>query len=93
MSSLTKLRASGTDANVQVRGVSPLALEVRANVRVAEGRFFRPGLAELVVGRNAATIYRGLSLGDVVDFGGQEWQVVGIMDARQGDLQVERKVQ
>jgi putative ABC transport system permease protein len=76
-----KLASSGTDANVQVRGVSPLALEVRANVRVAEGRFFRPGLAELVVGRNAATIYRGLSLGDVVDFGGQEWQVVGIMDA------------
>jgi putative ABC transport system permease protein len=76
-----KLASSGTDANVQVRGVSPLALEVRAHVRVAEGRFFRPGLAELVVGRNAASIYRGLSLGDAVDFGGQEWQVVGIMDA------------
>jgi putative ABC transport system permease protein len=76
-----QLASSGTDANVQVRGVSPLALEVRPNVRVADGRFFRPGLAELVVGRNAAAIYRGLSLGDAVDFGGQTWYVVGIMDA------------
>jgi len=76
-----QLASSGTDANVQVRGVSPSALAVRPTVRVAEGRFFRPGLAELVVGRNAAAIYRGLSLGDAVDFGGQAWQVVGIMDA------------
>ena len=76
-----QLASSGTDANVQVRGVSPLALEVRPNIRVADGRFFRPGLAELVVGRNAAAIYRGLALGDAVDFGGQAWQVVGIMDA------------
>jgi putative ABC transport system permease protein len=76
-----QLASSGTDANVQVRGVSPAALDVRPTVRVSEGRFFRPGLAELAVGRNAAAIYRGLKLGDAVDFGGQTWQVVGIMDA------------
>jgi putative ABC transport system permease protein len=76
-----QLASSGTDANVQVRGVSPSALAVRPTVRLAEGRFFRPGLAELVVGRNAAAIYRGLAFGDAVDFGGQTWQVVGIMDA------------
>jgi putative ABC transport system permease protein len=76
-----QLVSSGTDANVQVRGVSPTALEVRPSVRVSEGRFFRPGLAELVVGRNAAAIYRGLGLGSAVDFGGQTWRVVGIMDA------------
>ena len=33
------------------------------------------GQCRLVVGRNAAAIYRGLSLGDAVDFGGQTWQV------------------
>ena len=76
-----QLASTGTDANVQVRGVSPAAVAVRPNVRVAQGRFFRPGLAELVVGRNAAQIYRGLELGDAVDFGGQTWRVVGIMDA------------
>lgn len=76
-----QLASSGTDANVQVRGVSPLALAVRPNVRVAKGRFFRPGLAEMVVGRNAAAIYRGLDLGDTIDFGGQAWTVVGITDS------------
>src|SRR5688500_5790106 len=44
------LRESGTDANVQMRGVSRRVLEVRHNVRVAEGRFFEPGLYEIVVG-------------------------------------------
>jgi len=76
-----QLKSSGTDANVQVRGVSPSALGVRPSIRVTDGRFFRPGLAELVVGRNAAAIYRGLELGDAVDFGGQTWQVVGVIDA------------
>jgi len=76
-----QLASSGTDANVQVRGLSPSALAVRPTVRVIEGRFFRAGLAELVVGRNAAAIYRGLAFGDAVDFGGQTWHVVGIMDS------------
>ena len=48
------LRSTGTDANVQVRGVSSNVLMVRPNVKIVEGRMFRPGLAELVVGRNAA---------------------------------------
>jgi putative ABC transport system permease protein len=75
------LRSSGTDANVQARGTSPRALEVRPGIRVAEGRFFTPGIAELVVGRNAARSYAGLGLGERVKFGGLEWAVVGILDA------------
>lgn len=72
---------SGTDANVQVRGVSPLALDVRPNVTVVQGRFFEPGTAEMVVGSNASKVYRGFDLGASVDFGGQTWTVVGILDA------------
>jgi putative ABC transport system permease protein len=75
------LRASGTDANVQVRGVSPRALEVRDSVRVARGRFFAPGLAELVVGRNVAATYVGFDLGSTIRFGGGTWTVVGEFDA------------
>lgn len=75
------LRSSGTEANVQVRGVSPRVLEVRDNVRLAAGRFFRPGVAELVVGRGAALSYSGLDLGSSVEFGGGRWTVVGIFDA------------
>ena len=75
------LTKSGTDANVQIRGMTPIALEVRPSVKVVEGRFFEPGLAELVVGSNAVEIYRGLGLGSTVSFGGQDWEVVGIFNA------------
>jgi putative ABC transport system permease protein len=75
------LRSTGTDANVQVRGVSPVALDVRPNIKIVEGRFFQPGLSELVVGRNASHTYTGLTLGSTVRFGGGNWQVVGVFDS------------
>ena len=43
------LKKEGTDANVQIRGVSPRVLGVRDNVKLVEGRFVSPGLAEAVV--------------------------------------------
>ena len=76
-----QLIKSGTDANTQIRGMTPLALEVRPSVTISEGRFFNPGLAELVVGSNAVQNYRGLELGSSIAFGGQDWKVVGIFDA------------
>lgn len=75
------LKASGTDAMIQVRGVSPRALMVRDQVRLAGGRFFQPGVYELVVGKNAANTYGGLELGDTVRLGGGTWTVVGQFDA------------
>ena len=75
------LKSTGTDANVQIRGVSSKALEVRNTVKIAAGRFFQPGLTELVVGKNAARNYSGLALGDTVKFGGGIWRVVGVFDA------------
>ncbi len=75
------LRATGTDANVQVRGVSARVLDVRPNVKIVAGRFFTPGLAELVVGRNAAANYAGFDAGSTIRFGGGTWRVVGVFDA------------
>ena len=75
------LISTGTDANVEVRGVSPNVLEIRKFVKVVEGRMFHPGLDELVVGRNASKTYEGLTVGNTVNFGGGHWQVVGVFDA------------
>jgi putative ABC transport system permease protein len=75
------LLSTGTDANVQVRGVSAKVLEVRTNVKMIKGHFFQPGLMELVVGSNVDKTYAGLSLGDSVKFGGGAWRVVGVFDA------------
>jgi putative ABC transport system permease protein len=75
------LLSTGTDANVLIRGVTPKALAVRNKVKISQGRFFQPGLAELVVGRNVNHTYAGLNLGDTVKFAGQNWLVVGAFDA------------
>src|SRR5437667_1369797 len=75
------LRSTGTDANVELRGVSPNVLAIRGNVKIIEGRMFRPGLSELVVGKNAKATYSGLTLGSTIWLGSSRWQVVGIFDA------------
>ncbi len=75
------LRGTDSDANVQMRGVSPRVRAVRDHIRVAQGRFFQPGLYEIVVGANAARAYAGLDLGASVRIGPGSWRVVGILDA------------
>lgn len=76
------LRSTGTDANVQVRGVTQRVLGVRANVELVEGRFLRPGLAEAVVGRGARDAYAGLDLGATVRIGAGTWTIVGVIDGK-----------
>jgi putative ABC transport system permease protein len=75
------LISTGTDANVQVRGVSANVLQIRTFVKIVQGRTFQPGLSELVVGSNATKTYAGLTLGNTVNFGGGKWKIVGIFDA------------
>jgi putative ABC transport system permease protein len=75
------LRSTGTDANVVFRGVAPNVLTIRSNVKIAEGRMFRHGLNEIVVGKNAKVTYSGLTLGSTIGLGSAQWQVVGVFDA------------
>jgi putative ABC transport system permease protein len=75
------LIATGTDANVQIRGVSPNVLSIRNNLKIAEGRMFQPGLSEVIVGKNATKSYKGLALGDTLSMGDTQWKVVGVFDA------------
>jgi putative ABC transport system permease protein len=75
------MRGTTSDANVQMRGVSPRVLAVRENVRIVQGRFFTPGLYELVVGSNAARAYEGLDFGKTVQIGPGKWKIVGIFNA------------
>jgi putative ABC transport system permease protein len=75
------LLTTGTEANVELRGVSPNVLEIRKQVKIVQGRMFRAGLAEVVVGKNANTTYSGLRLGQSIALGTVRWQVVGIFDA------------
>jgi putative ABC transport system permease protein len=76
------LRETGTDANVSVRGVSPRVLGVRDNVKIVEGRFIQPGLAEAVIGKGARHAYEGLDLGATVRMGAGTWTIVGVFDGK-----------
>jgi putative ABC transport system permease protein len=75
------LRSENGDANVQIRGVSPKALEVRSNIKMVKGRFLQAGLSEVVIGRNVTESYAGVDFGRTVEFGGRAWQIVGVFDA------------
>jgi putative ABC transport system permease protein len=75
------LISTGTDANVQIRGVSPNVLEIRKFVKMSQGRMFNPGMSEIVVGKNASKTYRGLTVGNKIDMAGGHWEVVGVFDA------------
>ena len=73
--------SNGADANVQLRGVSPNVLEIRKQVNIVQGRMFKAGLSELVVGKNATNMYSGLKLGNTISLGSMRWEVVGVFDA------------
>jgi len=82
-------KADGTDANAQLRGVSPNAWELRPQVRVTAGRRFNPGMRELVVGRGAKKQYVGLEVGNQVELANNLWTVVGTFasgDAHDSEL-------
>jgi putative ABC transport system permease protein len=76
------LQRSGTDANVPLRGLTPIALRVRPDLHLAEGRMFTPGTSEIVVGRAASRQFSNLAVGSTVKSGKMTWQVVGIFEAR-----------
>lgn len=74
-------RSNGKPSNVTLRGTSPQGLQLRPQVRVVEGRMFRPGSGEVVAGRAIAAGFQGVTLGGTLRFGGRDWTVVGIFDA------------
>jgi ABC-type lipoprotein release transport system permease subunit len=76
-----RTRAGGRE-NVLVRGVeAAVALHVHDEVRIVEGRMFRPSEGEIVVGRGVAGRYAGAEIGSELFFGRRNWRVVGILES------------
>jgi ABC-type antimicrobial peptide transport system permease subunit len=74
-------RGDNKPSNVVIRGTSATGLALRPQVQVREGRMFRPGTAEIVVGSSIAARFGSASLGSRMSFAQREWTVVGIFDA------------
>lgn len=82
-------KSTGTDANVEVRGVGPQAWALRPNIKIVEGRAFTPGLREMVVGQGACAQFAGLEPGATINLNNQQWTIVGVFesgDAHESEL-------
>lgn len=70
--------------NVTLRGLSPIGIEMRDELKLLHGRWFETGKREVVVGESIAKRFPGAKLGKSIRFGRGDWQVVGIFAAGQG---------
>lgn len=78
-------RDTGTDANVPLRGVRPVAFQVNQAIEICAGRNFEPGRNEAIVGVGAAREFAGLEVGQTIETGRTRWTIVGHFRA-QGSL-------
>src|SRR5277367_198796 len=76
---------TGTDANVTLRGVGLKLSEVRPELKIVEGRMFRPAVRELIAGAGAAKQFRGLIVGSVLHLRNADWTVTGLFTTN-GDV-------
>jgi len=70
-------KSTGLDANVELRGVSERAWELRPALRIVAGRKFQPGLRELIAGKGARSQFAKVDIGSSINLNGQSWTVVG----------------
>ncbi len=80
---LISLNRSGSAqaSNVVIRGTSSAGLQLRPQIRVVDGRLFRPGSSEIIVGSNIAKAYDGTRIGESLHFAQRDWTIVGTFDA------------
>lgn len=82
-------------SNITVRGVEPAAFALRPQLRIVDGRRFRPGLRELIVGRGVTQQFEGARLGETLRMRGSDWIIVGVFesgDANESELWADAEV-
>lgn len=76
---------TGTDSNVTLRGVGLKVLEVRPEIKIIDGRMFRPAVREMIAGAGAARQFRGLTAGSVLRLRNADWTITGVFTSN-GDV-------
>lgn len=74
-------KASGLDANVEIRGVGDEVWKLLPDVKIVGGHKFGPGLRELIVGKGAREQFAGADIGAKLNLNNQEWTIVGAFDS------------
>jgi putative ABC transport system permease protein len=73
-------RGNNGEAHVLLRGISPVGMHLRPQVRLVAGRWFTPGKREVVVSRRLAARFANFDLGDRFKTGNRELNVVGWLE-------------
>jgi putative ABC transport system permease protein len=76
--------ADSSDINVNVRALLPVGRELRPNVHVVSGRWYRAGQREVVAGKMLALQHESAHIGKKIHLGRGEWLIVGVMDGGGG---------
>jgi putative ABC transport system permease protein len=83
-------RDDGSEVTAVLRGLGAQAPLVRPEMKIIEGRMFRPSINELIVGKAAKAQYRGTEIGSRIATRTATWLVVGTFttngDAHESEL-------
>jgi putative ABC transport system permease protein len=82
-------RSDGELTNLGVRGVTPAAFKLRPGLTIVDGRRARPGLFEVIVGKQAQNRIRGLQIGSRILLMKREFEVVGVFSAEGSSFESE----
>lgn len=72
------LRGSGTLGSINMRGVPANIASVWTDFHIIQGRMFKTGVDEIIVGRQAERLFPGLAISDIFDWNHHHWKVVGV---------------
>jgi putative ABC transport system permease protein len=73
-------RDAAGEANVTMRGVTPMGIQLRPQVKLVNGRWFAPGKRETVVSIKMARRFSNTDIGQKFRTGGHDLTVVGWFD-------------
>ncbi len=74
-------KKNGEDASAPFRGITPTGFAVHPEIKIISGRAFQPGVTEMIVGKSAQRLYKGLDVGSKVLLRGAAWTVVGTFES------------
>jgi ABC-type antimicrobial peptide transport system permease subunit len=74
-------KQSGDMGNITIRGISAGAFALRPQVSMKDGRWFREGSSEIVIGNKIHDQFENVEIGQQIQIGTKYWTIVGVTDA------------
>ncbi len=82
-------KSDHSDVSLTLRGVSDQYFAMRPELKLVNGRLYRSGKQELLVGAAALAQFDGLAIGDSIRLQDGDWTVVGTYAGRNGSRESE----